>query len=219
MSSMRSTSSRTNISTFDEVDLAAAEEVFETAGGGDDEARAAVELVELGVLGEAAADEHGIVLRAGDELPVGLEDLHGELARGQQDERADGAALALGAGRRRSRPCARSSGSRKLRVLPVPVEAVARMSLPSSAGGMALGLNRRRSDEAGVGEAVLQGVGDVEVGEADVAERERPSGSRLRGWAGRVGGCGSGYRCGSKVAEFKIIPFECSGFGGGYRAA
>src|SRR3981189_1819802 len=29
-------------------------------------------------------------------------------------------------------------GMRKLRVLPVPVEAVARMSLPSSAGGMAL---------------------------------------------------------------------------------
>src|SRR5260370_33877580 len=29
-------------------------------------------------------------------------------------------------------------GIRKLRVLPVPVEAVARMSLPSSAGGMAL---------------------------------------------------------------------------------
>ena len=29
-------------------------------------------------------------------------------------------------------------GMRKLRVLPVPVEAVARMSSPSSAGGMAL---------------------------------------------------------------------------------
>ena len=48
-----------------EVDGAAAEEVFEAAGSGDDEARAAVELVELGVLGEAAADEHGIVLGVG----------------------------------------------------------------------------------------------------------------------------------------------------------
>ena len=83
-----------------DVDLAAAEEVFETAGRGDDEAWAAVELIELVVLGEAAADEHGIALRAGNELPVGLEDLHGELARGQQDERADGAAFALGAGHR-----------------------------------------------------------------------------------------------------------------------
>ena len=93
-----------------DVDLAAAEEVFEAAGSGDDEARAAIELVELGVLGEAAADEHGVVLGAGDELAVGLEHLHGEFARRQQDERADGTPLALGAGRARSLPCARSWG-------------------------------------------------------------------------------------------------------------
>ncbi len=49
-----------------EVDLAAAEVVFETAGSGDDEAWAAVELIELVVLREASADEHRVVLRAGD---------------------------------------------------------------------------------------------------------------------------------------------------------
>ena len=110
MSSMRSTSSSTSISTAVDVDLAAAEEVFEPSGSGDDEARAAVELVELVVLREAAADEHGIVLRAGDELPVGLEHLHGEFAGGQQNQRANRAALAAWCWARSSRPCARSSG-------------------------------------------------------------------------------------------------------------
>ena len=62
-------------------------------------------------------------------------------------------------------------GMRKLRVLPVPVEAVARMSLPSSAGGMAPAWTGVGSHEAGGGEAVLQRVRDVEVGEADVVAR------------------------------------------------
>ena len=120
-----------------EVDGPAAEEVFEASGGGDDEARAAGELVELRVLAEAAADQYCVVLGGGDELVEVLQHLHGELARGQQDERADGAALALGAGS--GLASMRSiMGMRKLRVLPVPVEAVARMSSPSSAGGMAL---------------------------------------------------------------------------------
>src|SRR5882757_2251558 len=63
-----------------DVDLTAAEEVFEPAGRGDDQAWATVELIELVVFRETTADEHGIALRARDELPVGIEDLHGELA-------------------------------------------------------------------------------------------------------------------------------------------
>ena len=77
-----------------DVDLAAAEEVFEAAGGGDDETGAAVEVVELGVLRKAAADEHGVVPGLGDELGVGLQHLHGELAGGKEDESPDGTALA-----------------------------------------------------------------------------------------------------------------------------
>ena len=65
-----------------DVDLAAAKEVFETAGGGDDEARSAVELVKLTVLRETAADEDRVVLGLRDELRVVLEHLHGELAGG-----------------------------------------------------------------------------------------------------------------------------------------
>src|SRR5260370_31512447 len=71
-----------------DVDLAAAEEVLKPAGGGDDEARAAVEVIQLSALRETAADEHGIVLRGADGLPVGLEDLHRELAPRYQQPRA-----------------------------------------------------------------------------------------------------------------------------------
>ena len=66
-----------------DVDSAAAEEVFQTSGGCDDEARPAGELVELGVLAEAADDEHGVVSGGGDEFGVVLQHLHGKLTRGQ----------------------------------------------------------------------------------------------------------------------------------------
>ena len=159
-----------------DVDGAAAKEVFEAAGGGYDEAWAAVELIELGVLGEAAADEDCIVLRSGDELPVGVEHLHGELARRQQDERADRTALALGAG----------DGGR-VHALDHRDEEAEGLAGAGGGGGEdvvafergrdGLGLDGRRRDEAGVGEAVLQGVGDVEVGEADALLEGETDGS------------------------------------------
>ena len=77
-----------------DVDLATAKEVFQASGGGDDEARATIEVIELRVLGEAAADEDGVVPGLGDELGVGLKHLHGELAGGEEDEGLDGATLA-----------------------------------------------------------------------------------------------------------------------------
>src|SRR5262249_55970534 len=55
-----------------EIDLAAAEEVFEATGCGDHEAWSAVELIELVVLRKASADEHGVMLRVRHELPVDL---------------------------------------------------------------------------------------------------------------------------------------------------
>ncbi len=71
------------------------EVVFEAAGGGDDEARAATDGVQLRAFVEAAADEGCRALAAG-EVAVGLENLHGELARGQEDE-GGGAFLIFGA--------------------------------------------------------------------------------------------------------------------------
>ncbi len=179
---MRSTSSRTNISTFDEVDGAAAEEVFEAAGGGDDETGAAVELVELGVLGEAAADEDRVVLREpGTSFAVGFEDLHGEFAGGEEDERTDGAALALGAGG--------GGGVHALDHRDEEAEGLAGAGggggedvVAFEGGGDGLGLDGRGGDEAGGGEAVLQGVGDVEVGEAGVLLKGETDGRFVGGF-------------------------------------
>ena len=61
-------------------------------------------------------------------------------------------------------------GIRKLSVLPVPVEAVARMSAPSSAGGIALACTGRRGLKSGRAETALQRAGDLEVVEVDVLQ-------------------------------------------------
>ena len=162
---------------------AAAKEVFETAWRGDDQTWAAVELIELVVLGETAADEHGIALRAGDELPVGVEDLHGELARRQQDERADGAAFAFGAGHR-GRVHALDHRDEEAEGLAGAGGGGGENVVAFKGGRDGLGLDRGRRGEAGVGEAVLERVRDVEVGEADVVNE---------GEAGWIGGSGLGW--------------------------
>ncbi len=138
-----------------DVDLAAAEEVFETAGSGDDEARATVEVVELSALREAAADQNSVVTGVRDELRMGLEYLHGEFARGQEDEGADGVALAAGAGHRG-----------RFKALDDWDEEAEGLAGAGGGGGEDVlafegwrygsGLNRRWSHEAGVGQAVLQ---------------------------------------------------------------
>ncbi len=133
------------------------------------EARATVEVVELGALGEAAADEHGIVLRAGDELPVGLEDLHGELARRKQDQRADRAAFAARAGRG-GRVHALNHGDQEAEGLAGAGGGGGEDVLAFEGGRNGLGLDGRGGDEAGIGKTGLQGVGDVEVVEANVAD-------------------------------------------------
>src|SRR5882757_11583438 len=95
-------------------------------------------------------------------------------------------------------------GIRKLRVLPVPVEAVARMSLPSRAGGMALAwtgvgmtkpaLARRDFRESEISKSLKR----------TSSTRERPFGLTATGEAWSVAVCCS--VC-SRVAEFKIIPY------------
>ena len=111
MSSMRSTSSSTSISTRVDVDRAAPQEVLEPAGGRDDQTRSAAKLIELRVLREAAAHQHSIVLRVRHQLHVGLEHLHRQLARRQQNQCADRPALALDRRASDCGPYARSSGS------------------------------------------------------------------------------------------------------------
>src|SRR5713226_9220145 len=96
-------------------------------------------------------------------------------------------------------------GIRKLRVLPVPVEAVARMSLPSRAGGMALAWT-------GVG-VTKPALARRDFRESEMSKslkrtsptRERPFGLADRGEAWIVAVCCS---VGSRVAEFKMIPYK-----------
>jgi len=76
-------------------DLAPAQIVFQPPRRRDDKPRPARELVQLRVLRQSAADQHCIVLRVRDQLAVGLDHLHRQLARRQQDQRADRLALAL----------------------------------------------------------------------------------------------------------------------------
>ena len=160
-------------------------------------------------------------MRAGDELPVGVEDLHGELAGGEQDERADGAALALGAGS--------GGGVHALDHRDEEAEGLAGAGggggedvLAFEGGRNGLGLNGRGSDEAGVGEAVLQGVGDVEVVEAGVLLKGEAEGS----FVGFVGMLGSGvvldccFSLGLKSCGVQNYSFRCGyGAGLGYRPA
>jgi len=70
-----------------EADEFALEVVLEASRGGDDEARAAADGFELRAFIEATADE-GRGAAAAGEVAVGFKDLHGELARGQEDEGA-----------------------------------------------------------------------------------------------------------------------------------
>ena len=111
-------------------------------------------------------------------------------------------------------------GMRKLRVLPVPVEAVARMSLPSSAGGMALactgvGVMKPASASRFFSESeMLKSVKRMS------STRERPVGLAVPAIVlGRVDVAECWWFCVccsfcSKVAEFKICPVEI-----GYQSA
>src|SRR5258708_35657014 len=94
-------------------------------------------------------------------------------------------------------------GIRKRRVLPGPVEAVARMSLPSRAGGMALAWT-------GVG-VTKPALARRDFRESEMSKslkrtsptRGRPFGLAARGEAWIVAAC---CYAGSKVAEVKMIP-------------
>ena len=95
-------------------------------------------------------------------------------------------------------------GIRNERVLPVPVEAVARMSFELERGRNRLGLHGRGDQEAGVREPVLERVGDVEVCEADALDEGKIGGG------GDFGCCGAALlnrglrlkRCGGQVCSF-----------------
>src|SRR5947209_989964 len=71
-------------------------EIFQTAGGGDDETRAGFELADLRILAGTAHDESDGTEGLGRALFVNLGDLHGEFAGGYEDEHAGAAVDVLG---------------------------------------------------------------------------------------------------------------------------
>ena len=68
-----------------QVDQLALEIIFETAGRPDDQARAAADRVQLRAFSESSTDQRRRALALG-QVAIVFEDLHGEFARGQQDE-------------------------------------------------------------------------------------------------------------------------------------
>ncbi len=172
-----------------DVNLAAAEEVFEATGGSDDEARTAINVVELSVLGEAATDEDGVVLGLGDELGVGLEDLHGELAGGEEDEGADGSAFAAVRGHGGGLE-ALDHGDQEGEGLAGAGGGGGKDVLAFEGGRDGLCLDGSGGEEAGSGEAGLQRIGDVEVCEVNAFNEREVDGG---------GGCGCGSMAGGRV--------------------
>src|SRR5260370_35648370 len=67
-------------------------------------------------------------------------------------------------------------GTRKLRVLPVPVEAVARMSLPSRAGGMALAWTGAGVVKPALVRRIFIETEEVKSEERGAADSEMPAG-------------------------------------------
>jgi hypothetical protein len=127
---------------------------------------AAADLLDLGVLGEAAADEHSVSFERWADLVEGFEDLHRELAGGQEDEREDGGLLAASRGDRNLFE-ALDHGDQK-------AEGLAGAGGGSGENVVAFecwrdrsGLDRRGGDEAGGEEARLEGLRDLEVVEGD----------------------------------------------------
>src|SRR5205823_6483520 len=135
----------------------------------DDQAWAAVELIELVVLRQAAADEDSVTPRAGNKLPVRIEDLHGEFARRQKDQRADGTALTLGAGHR-GRIQTLDHRDKEAKGFAGAGRGSRENIVACEGGGDGFSLNRSRRGEAGVGEAVLERIRDIEVGEAHIID-------------------------------------------------
>ena len=134
ISSMRSTSSSTRILTPSSRTSLRLRKSSSRPGVATIKLRAAADGFELRMFRHAADHQRNGLRVAGPDGPEGLLDLHGQFARGQNDERLRFAPfhpLRIGF-------CSISTmGMRKLRVLPVPVCAVASTSRPSSAGGIA----------------------------------------------------------------------------------
>ena len=114
---------------FDAVQLRVrrAEVIEQAPGGADDNVDAAAEGVLLRPHADAAEDRGAVDRRVDGEVLEVLEDLRRQLTRRRDDQRA----------RRPARLADQLVEDRQQTVLPLPVMAQARTSLPSSAGGMA----------------------------------------------------------------------------------
>ena len=96
MSSISSASSRTSTSTRAEIERAAAQVIEHAAGRADDDFGAAAQRANLLIHRRAAVDRHDVQVRALRVLVERFGDLHRQLARRHEHERADLAAAGLG---------------------------------------------------------------------------------------------------------------------------
>jgi hypothetical protein len=149
-----------------EIHSLAAKEVFEAAGGRDDEARSARDLLDLGVFGEAAADQHGVRLERRADLVEGVEHLHGELAGGEKNQGEDGSLFAPGRGLGDLFE-ALDHGDQEAEGLAGAGGGSGEDVVAFERGRDGSSLHGRWGDEAGGGKARLEGVRDLEVGEGD----------------------------------------------------
>ena len=129
MSSMRSASSSTRCSRETQVGVRTAHVVQEPARAGDDHVHALSKRAFLAAHPYSAVHGGAGQPGADRQLPEVLRDLGGELAGGREHQRPCGAAL-------ESRSLF-MMGRRNAAVLPLPVSALARTSLPASAAGIA----------------------------------------------------------------------------------
>ena len=181
MSSIRSASSRTRISTWPRLATFWPTRSSRRPGRRDEDLDAAAQGLDLRIHRDAAVD-HGRAQRHGPAVrPDALVDLHRELAGRDEDERrgpggGPARTTCSRAGRSRSR-----MGSVKAAVLPVPVWAAARTSRPCEDEGDGCCLDRRR------GRVALLGDGPQQIGrEAERIEGQAWAPARIPAiaWAG-----------------------------------
>ena len=116
MSSIRSASSSTTKRTSPSISDAAADQVQHAAGRADDDLGPAAELLDLLADRLAAVDGHDAHVAPGGQLDALVADLHGQFARGHEDQRLRCRAVAIaargvrGSGWRRRPSCRCRSG-------------------------------------------------------------------------------------------------------------
>ena len=206
-SSISSASSSTTVADAGEVEVALVEQVDHAARRADDDVDAALQRLDLRLVGAAAVElqrrgPSGARRRSRGRRPPGPP------ARGSGRRRAPAACPARAGSSKPASPGATtrcSSGMPKPRVLPVPVLAWPMMSWPDSATGRVIAWIGNGCGDAGVGERRDDLRADVEVREARVV---RLDAAVVGGTRGAVGGrvCRAGRPVDALVDRGHVVP-------------